>query len=65
MKDEREVYEINEDTVDNFDQLNEKYRTTWDWIGKDLEENEDIVKENLDPIKVFKNLYLPSDESKY
>jgi hypothetical protein len=29
---EQEVFEITEDTVDNFDQLNEKYRNNWDWI---------------------------------
>ncbi len=28
----KEIFEITEDTVDNFDQLNEKYRKNWDWI---------------------------------
>ena len=28
----REIFEIADDTVDNFDQLNEKYRKNWDWI---------------------------------
>jgi hypothetical protein len=29
---EKEVYEITDNTVDNFDQLNEKYRNNTDWI---------------------------------
>ena len=28
----KEIFEITEDTVDNFDVLNEKYRKDWDWI---------------------------------
>jgi hypothetical protein len=28
----KEIFEISEDTVENFDQLNEKYRKNWDWI---------------------------------
>jgi hypothetical protein len=28
----KEIFEVTEDTVDNFDQLNEKYRKNWDWI---------------------------------
>lgn len=28
----KEVFEISEDTVENFDQLNDKYRKNWDWI---------------------------------
>lgn len=32
IHDEKEVYEITEDTVDNFDELNEKYRKNYDWI---------------------------------
>jgi hypothetical protein len=31
-QEEKEVYEITEDTVDNFDKLNEKYRNNMDWI---------------------------------
>jgi len=28
----KEIFEITEDTVDNFDQLNDKYRKNLDWI---------------------------------
>lgn len=28
----REIFEVTEDTVDNFDQLNDIYRKNWDWI---------------------------------
>jgi len=28
----KEHFEICDDAVENFDQLNEKYRKNWDWI---------------------------------
>lgn len=32
IEENREVYEISEDTVENFDQLNEIYRNDTSWI---------------------------------
>ena len=56
---EPEYFECNDDAIENFDILNDVYRNTNDWIGLDTNEQE-IQKEDLDPLVSFKNLYLPN-----
>lgn len=65
-----EVYEFNDDAVETFDDLNKKYRDTYDWI---YETNKDFNKTNSEevviesetptPYEVFKILSIPEGKN--
>ena len=73
----KEFYETTEDFVENFDQLNERYRNNTDWIIEEnvakTEENQannseinrndsqNIIKDDLQLLQAFRNLYTPSE----
>jgi hypothetical protein len=58
MNQEPEYFENNEDVIENFDNLNDKYRNNSNWIGM-KESDTEIVKEDLNPLIAFKNLFYP------
>lgn len=69
LSDNQEVYEFTEDTVENFDQMNDKFRNNYDWI---IETDKDFVKvvdevkveEKIpSPMEVYKILSAPSKQN--
>mmetsp|Transcript_19567 Transcript_19567/g.20358 ORF Transcript_19567/g.20358 Transcript_19567/m.20358 type:complete len:412 (+) Transcript_19567:12-1247(+) len=64
-----EVYEFYEDTVDNFDELNSKYRDTYEWIAetdKEFKKTEPEIfvdQENPSAMEVFKILSAPEQKN--
>jgi hypothetical protein len=58
-----EYFEDNNDVIENFDTLNDKYRNHSDWIKEDIiGAKEEINKDDLNPLIAFKSLYLPGQE---
>ena len=72
---DKEYFEADDaDTIDNFDKMNEKYRNNVEWIvniylkmNNQKEHNsaeytgEDIVKDDIDIIRAFKNIFSPTE----
>jgi hypothetical protein len=56
-----EIFESNDDAVDNFDTLNDVYRKDTNWIKEGINESDgsEIKKEDFNPAIAFKSLYLP------
>jgi hypothetical protein len=63
MNTEHDYFESNEDTIENFDRLNDKYRQNSDWINEGIKTTEEVSKEDLNPLIAFKSLYLPGENT--